>query len=323
MKMTTHPLLEHIDIVDSPGMIDSVGNERDYDFMSSVKWFVEHSALVLFFFDPDKPGTCSESLRVFTDILSRADHKLLIVLNKVDLFTTMGDMTRSYGTLAFNLGKVIASKDMPHIFATYLPGKTSNARQWGMQEFDAAREAIEKQIRAAPARHVDNLITEAQAYTEGLHMHVTVLSSARALLMKFRHRLLLCAAAVDVLVAALLLFALSSLGATPWPPLALFLCLLLLQGVALPYLTCMYEARLTRDGLDSIFAHSYDSELNDPDQSEYFARMWGRQRSGVRRVLKFGLASFPPDSGCSAELRVFLDKHIPRMLNEVRAVLVR
>lgn len=41
----------------SPGMIDSVGKGRGYDFAEAVSWFAERADYVLFFFDGEKPGT--------------------------------------------------------------------------------------------------------------------------------------------------------------------------------------------------------------------------------------------------------------------------
>ena len=90
-------------LVDTPGMIDSTRNDRDYDFKSAIRWFVERSDFVLFFFDPDKPGRCltlvlltqlysrtfqstgttGETLQIFTEVLTGIDHKLMILMNKV------------------------------------------------------------------------------------------------------------------------------------------------------------------------------------------------------------------------------------------------
>ena len=44
----------------------------------------EHSDVILLFFDPDKPGTTGETLECLTTSLSGMEHKLHIVMNKVD-----------------------------------------------------------------------------------------------------------------------------------------------------------------------------------------------------------------------------------------------
>ena len=49
------------------------------------------------------------------------DHKLLIVLNKADQFQRIHDFARAYGSLCWNLSKVIPRKDLPRIFTMCLP----------------------------------------------------------------------------------------------------------------------------------------------------------------------------------------------------------
>ena len=67
MKYVPEAKLQDLMLVDTPGMIDTLQN-RDYDFMQAIKWFTNRADLILFFFDPEKPGTTGESLRVFTEV---------------------------------------------------------------------------------------------------------------------------------------------------------------------------------------------------------------------------------------------------------------
>ena len=125
-------------LVDSPGMIDSptshvmsssqmhdassnknfiVGqseiSDRGYDFQQVTKWYAQRADVILLFFDPDKPGTTGETLSILTSSLLGMDHKLHIVLNKVDQFRKIHDFARAYGSLCWNLSKVIPRKDLP------------------------------------------------------------------------------------------------------------------------------------------------------------------------------------------------------------------
>lgn len=114
----------HLDfmLVDSPGMIDAPGNlnrkannvmDRGYDFPGVVRWLAQRADIVMLFFDPDKPGTTGETMDVLLNCLSGLDHKLLIVLNKADQFYKIHDFARAYGSLCWNLSKVIPRKDLP------------------------------------------------------------------------------------------------------------------------------------------------------------------------------------------------------------------
>lgn len=114
----------HLDfmLVDSPGMIDAPVNlnqqgsntmDRGYDFPGVVRWLAQRADIVMLFFDPDKPGTTGETMDVLLRCLSGMDHKLIIILNKADQFYKIHDFARAYGSLCWNLSKVIPRKDLP------------------------------------------------------------------------------------------------------------------------------------------------------------------------------------------------------------------
>lgn len=68
---------------DASGRRRGSDTSRGYDFEGVVRWFAERADVILFFFDPDKPGTTGETLSILTNALPGMDHKLYIVLNKV------------------------------------------------------------------------------------------------------------------------------------------------------------------------------------------------------------------------------------------------
>ena len=102
-------------LIDSPGMIDSPTirrhatiaaadwstAERGYDFLRVTKWLATHADVILLFFDPDKPGTTGETLECLTTSLAGTEHKLHIVMNKVDQFVHIHDFARAYGSLCW------------------------------------------------------------------------------------------------------------------------------------------------------------------------------------------------------------------------------
>merc|ERR1711988_1448522 len=114
-------------MIDSPASIsyDNPGKDRNYGFAGVVKWFAERADVILLFFDPDKPGTTGETLSILTNALSGLDHKLHIVLNKADQFRKIHDFARAYGSLCWNLSKVIVRKDLPRIYTMCLPVPSS------------------------------------------------------------------------------------------------------------------------------------------------------------------------------------------------------
>jgi GTPase SAR1 family protein len=179
LRLKTHPsdLLKSVSLIDSPGMIDAAGTARSrgYDFAAGVRSLSEMADLILIFFDPDKPGTTGETMSIFTETLAGLEHKLLIVLNKVDLFPNLRDFARTYGTLCWNLSKNIKTKDVPHIYNTYLPDQ-ARPRQTGVQDtvplhdFDGSREEVIAEIKRAPTRRADNLVSDLLVQARALSM---------------------------------------------------------------------------------------------------------------------------------------------------------
>ncbi len=186
------PFLQEIRLVDSPGMIDHQGGGpgRGYDFQSAVRTFAESSDLILVFFDPDKPGTTGETMSVFTETLAGLEHKMIILLHKVDQMENLSDFARSYGTLCWNLSRKSATKDMPQIYTTFIPEKVSRHRRddpdaLDLGEFTDSLEEVRREISRAPLRRIDNLLTEIERRAMWLEMtlKVTVAAQSRRLRM--------------------------------------------------------------------------------------------------------------------------------------------
>ena len=131
LKIRMNTAVKNFMIVDSPGMIDSplvkdhFGSgrhaimDRGYDFEAVCRWYAERADVILLFFDPDKPGTTGETLSILTNSLAGMDHKLHIILNKADQFRKIHDFARAYGSLCWNLSKVIQRKHTNMYFLPY------------------------------------------------------------------------------------------------------------------------------------------------------------------------------------------------------------
>lgn len=164
-----------LQIVDTPGMIDmpisqdGEGGGRGYNFLEVVRWFAKRSDLILLLFDPERPGTCRETLDVLTKSLAGLNHKFLIILNKVDSVKNSVDFARTYGTLGWALSKVIPRKDLPMIYTMYNDlaadgrGKGDdddvNRTQLPLDRFRQKREEVIAEVLRARIRHWDNVIT--------------------------------------------------------------------------------------------------------------------------------------------------------------------
>ncbi|EWM27210.1 rme1-like gtpase atpase without a c-terminal eh domain protein [Nannochloropsis gaditana] len=214
-------------LVDSPGMIDSPhasasqpspsslisasdkGDntrsarnhlDRGYDFQGVCRWFADRADVILLFFDPDKPGTTGETLSILTQSLAGMDHKLYIVLNKADQFRKIHDFARAYGSLCWNLSKVIPRKDLPRIYTMCLPAayqrqQTSRSSRpaalgieseiegpssgLGLADLERSREEVVGEVLKAPKRRIDNVITRLADSVHLVQMHALVLEALR------------------------------------------------------------------------------------------------------------------------------------------------
>jgi hypothetical protein len=159
--------------------------DRGYDFTGVVRWLADRADVVLLFFDPDKPGTTGETLSVLLHALSGMDHKLLIILNKADQFAKIHDFARAYGSLCWNLSKVIPRKDLPRIYTMCLPvaenklNGASGSIPSALQDLYTARDEVVAQVHKAPERRLDNVVTQLADAVTQLHMHAVIVQDLR------------------------------------------------------------------------------------------------------------------------------------------------
>jgi hypothetical protein len=194
LKVRSNISLKNFMLVDSPGMIDSpmvrdahgsakhAVMDRGYDFETATRWFAERADVILLFFDPDKPGTTGETLSILTNSLVGLDHKLHIILNKADQFRNIHDFARAYGSLCWNLSKVIQRKDLPRIYTMCLPktyhfdgSEESHSMAKGIHDLEETREEVANEVFAAPKRRVDNEITRLTDNVQLLQMHLRLM----------------------------------------------------------------------------------------------------------------------------------------------------
>lgn len=289
-KVKTCPssFLNETRLVDSPGMIDHQVDDhgRGYHFKSAVRSFAESSDLILLFFDPDKPGTTGETMDIYTETLSGLEHKMVILLHKVDQMENLSDFARSYGTLCWNLSRQASTKDMPKIYMTFIPEKVSNFRKnddsaLDLSDFEHSLEAVKDEISQAPVRRIDNLLTELDRRARWLTMVLRIVKLTQTRRFKITgitwstvvFILLLGGILVYAEKGSLLHTASISLGA------------LLLATTA--YVTGNYSIKLDKmryqseEELDQLFKKAYQTEFQIGHRAD-IENLW----SGIKPTLK-------------------------------------
>lgn len=198
LKIRNDTAVNDFMIVDTPGMIDSPGgfhngayNDRGYDFEKVCRWYAEKADVILLFFDPDKPGTTGETLKVLTNSLSGLDHKLHIILNKADQFEKIHDFARAYGSLCWNLSKVIHRKDLPRIYTMCLPHKLDSQKPLGKSliDLETTREEVVNEVLNAPKRRVNNEVSRLYDSVSLLQMHCKIVDDLVRQYKQKKHKL--------------------------------------------------------------------------------------------------------------------------------------
>jgi len=315
LKLRPAELLQTVTLIDSPGMIDAAKaeNGRGFDFPGVVRWFAERADLVMVFFDPDKPGTTGETVQVFRESLAGIDHKMLIILNKVDQFQSLHDFARAYGALCWNLGKVIPRKDLPMIYNTFVPLADKPKSRLPMEDFEKARNDLIGELHRVPTRRMDNQITQIQAYAERLRMHAMVIDKAadkfKSIRARWRGFWLLLFGGLGAAA-----FATGMVVALPGIALAAVLAFSFTEYVTLPRTKRRLISRF-----DQIFEKLHDRELLLRDRAEDLRMMWEEVSPRAREIAeKSGLQSFKKMSWHDRELLEELtSKLIPQLRSEL------
>ena len=277
---------------------------------------LERADVVLFFFDPDKPGTTGETLHVFEQSLRGLDHKLLIVMNKMDRFRGLQDFARAYGALCWNLGKIIPRKDLPLIYTTYTPVEGAPPPTLPAKDFDQARQSLVDEVRRAPMRRVDNLLTQTADFAERLRMHARVLDAAARDLRRFRRKARLWVAGATGTMAGVTVVAGLS-GAAPGLTIGLAVGAagLLWGGLTLARALVARERGHLLQGLDGIFERLYARPLLVRDRTDDLRARWKAvQERTLRTATALDLAATPRlKSNELKKLSAAIDGELPRL----------
>jgi GTPase SAR1 family protein len=173
LKKVASPILEHIALIDTPGMLDSVAEkDRGYNYQEVVADLANIADLILILFDPHKAGTVRETYESLRETLPKAtsEDRILFVLNRIDECTNLHDFLRVYGTLCWNLSQMTGRNDIHHIFMTHSERMTPRPEQ--RPEFlnllNNQRHDLEQAILNAPKYRIDHLSSYIETHSERL-----------------------------------------------------------------------------------------------------------------------------------------------------------
>lgn len=175
---TSSSILESIILIDTPGVLagDKQRLGRAYDYPSVIKWFAEHSDLILVFFDAHKLDV-SDELKELLNVLESHDDKIRIVLNKADQVEEQ-ELLRVYGALMWSLGKVIQTPEVPRVYiSTFRQDVVYPSRSQMLLE--AEKKDLLDEIKQLPMNSTTRKINEIVKRTRLLRAHTLLINHLR------------------------------------------------------------------------------------------------------------------------------------------------
>ncbi|CAI9787809.1 unnamed protein product [Fraxinus pennsylvanica] len=173
-----HPLLEHITLVDTPGVLsgEKQRSQRSYDFTGVTSWFAAKCDLILLLFDPYKLDISDEFKRVISSLRGH-DDKIRVVLNKADQVDTQ-QLMRVYGALMWSLGKVLNTPEVMRVYIGSFNDKPLNAATgpMGQELFEKEQDDLLTDLKNIPKRACDRRINEFVKRARAAKIHACIIS---------------------------------------------------------------------------------------------------------------------------------------------------
>ena len=198
-------------------------------------------------------------MNVFSKCLAGVEFKLRVLLNKCDAFSSMYDFARTYGTVCWNLSRVLRTKDLPKIWTIY-SGKTRSPAEGGLDlsDFNRHRDEFIGVVHDAAARRRDNVFSQALSDFMGLSLRACVVNHAWRRLCLYRFAaVLFCTSASLAAGLVVWLASMVKFGAESRLAMALGVVVSAL-GLATSFFAVRFAVRLRRQRLaervDDIFA---------------------------------------------------------------------
>ncbi|MED6172728.1 EH domain-containing protein 1, variant 2 [Stylosanthes scabra] len=174
-----HPLLDHITLVDSPGVLsgEKQRTQRAYDFTGVTSWFAAKCDLILLLFDPHKLDISDEFKRVISSLRGH-DDKIRIVLNKADQVDTQ-QLMRVYGALMWSLGKVLNTPEVMRVYIGSFNDKPVNdaiSGPIGRDLFEKEQDDLLSDLKDIPKKACDRRINEFVKRARAAKIHACIIS---------------------------------------------------------------------------------------------------------------------------------------------------
>lgn len=164
-----HPLLEKINIVEIPGILEIRKQvERQFPFNDACQWFIDRADIIFLVYDPSKLDVGPETEAILDQLKGR-EYQTRIILNKADQVKPE-ELMRVQGTLIWNISPLMSSSEPPVMYSTSL---WSNPYELGapIRLLQAQENAFLRDLRYAIDKRVENKIASARRFAVRVRNH--------------------------------------------------------------------------------------------------------------------------------------------------------
>lgn len=233
-----------------------------------------------------------------------------------------------YGALCWNLAHVIKTKDLPHIFCTYVDTGTNQqtVAQSGLPlaDFKKAREEVTDEIDRAPERRSDNLVSTLYDTARRLQVHARVSSALASQYHWWK---------TQVSVAAIVIIALTACVAAYFfrehtlnqpdhyaPLLGGLVLAVLVIWIGGLVVNRLIASAIT--GIDDTFLREYEREFTMQDKADLEA-VWQEARPlTLEYIAKTGIENVPRktifNKGLFEKVETAIAQEIPTLRREIK-----
>jgi len=169
------PILEHISLVDSPGILSGEKQRlnRGYDFVKVVAYWASRVDRILLLFDAHKLDISDEFRNAILALKGNSD-KIRCVLNKSDQVSQQ-QLMRVYGALLWSLGKVLNTPEVLRVYVSSFWDKPYKEVECA-KLFDMEKTDLLADLKALPRSASIRRINEFVKRTRRAKVHAIIIN---------------------------------------------------------------------------------------------------------------------------------------------------
>eukprot|EP00485_Elphidium_margaritaceum_P022581 CAMPEP_0202713294 /NCGR_PEP_ID=MMETSP1385-20130828/52479_1 /ASSEMBLY_ACC=CAM_ASM_000861 /TAXON_ID=933848 /ORGANISM="Elphidium margaritaceum" /LENGTH=562 /DNA_ID=CAMNT_0049373591 /DNA_START=53 /DNA_END=1741 /DNA_ORIENTATION=+ len=172
------PLLEHISLIDSPGILSGEKQRiaRGYDFSAVVAYWATRADRVLLLFDAHKLDISDEFRDAILALRGNFD-KIRCVLNKADAVSQQ-QLMRVYGALLWSLGKVVQTPEVMRVYISSFWDQPYAIKECEAL-FDLEKQDLLSDLKSLPRSSAVRKVNEFVKRTRRAKVHALICETLR------------------------------------------------------------------------------------------------------------------------------------------------